>query len=443
MEINLITIAIPFFFLLIALEIAFSKYHNKKLYRLNDSINDLSAGVSNQVFGILFKLFLLASYIWLYQNWRIFDLPAWPSEPVSWIPQTAVLGISPTVITWTVVLSTWLACFFLYDLAYYWNHRLSHEVNFLWAGHVVHHQSEEYNLTVALRQASFHQLFSWVFYLPLAILGFPPIVMVLNGQLNLIYQFWIHTKAVDKLPGWFESVFNTPSHHRVHHGINPKYIDRNHGGTFIIFDKWFGTFQPEEEEVVYGTVKPLRSFNPIWANFHYWWEMIELAWKTPKWKDKLKVFFAVPGWRPEELGGQFPIPEVHPNTFHKYDVEIPKGLTAYALSWFVLTVIGTFAMLVTIAKIPDLIKYVIIASSLLSLLTIGGILDRKRWSLYVEPLRLAAFSAMGFFLLSGPVYWFGISGICLLSLGWFLAYRDRFMEWKEIDPGKEILRRTA
>ncbi|PJZ24580.1 sterol desaturase [Leptospira hartskeerlii] len=442
-KINLITIAIPFFFLLIGLELAFSWYHKRKLYRLNDSINDLSAGISSQIFGIIFKTITFFAYLWVYENWKIFNLPSWPSEPVSWMPSSEVLGLSASTWSWTIVIAVWVACFVLYDLAYYWLHRLSHEVNFLWAGHVVHHQSEEYNLTVALRQASFHGLFTWIFYIPLAILGFSPIVMVLNGQLNLIYQFWIHTKAIDKFPKWFEAVFNTPSHHRVHHGINPKYIDKNHGGTLIVFDRWFGTFQAEEETPVYGTVKPLRSFNPLWANVHYWVEMWEQAKQSPRWSDKIKAFLAMPGWRPQQLGGQYPIPEVNEKTFKKYDVNLSKSLTAYAVTWFVLTLVGTFSMLVKVNSIPTGLLYLIFFFSIFSLTTVGGILDLKRWTLYLEPIRIALLVGTTFLLGFSTGTAFIAAGFGALSLAWFLSQRHLFAEWKDIDPVKEIRSKAA
>ncbi|AVV51069.1 sterol desaturase family protein [Leptospira santarosai] len=442
MEINLVTIAIPFFFLLIFLEIGFSAYHKRKLYRLNDSINDLSTGTASQVVGVFSKTITLAAYIYIYQNFRIFDLPSWPNEAFSVVP-TGTLGLSSSIWAWIIVVAVWILCFIGYDLAYYWVHRLSHEVNFLWAGHVVHHQSEEYNLTVALRQASLHGLFTWVFYLPLALIGFSPIVTILNSQLNLIYQFWIHTKAIDKLPRWFEAIFNTPSHHRVHHGINPRYIDKNHGGTLIIFDKWFGTFEPESEEPVYGTVKPLRSFNPIWANLHYWWEMIELAWRCPRWSDKIKVFFALPGWRPEELGGQYPIPEVSPKTFHKYDIDLPKGLGLYSLVWFILSVILAFGMLVKISSLSWFNIGVISTITLVSLLAIGGILERKRWVLFTEPIRMAILVVGSYALSKETNITLGTLILGIVSTMWFLNYRNFFASVREINPVQEILRRTA
>ncbi|AOP33593.1 sterol desaturase [Leptospira tipperaryensis] len=442
MEINLVTIAIPFFFLLIFIEMGFSAYHKRKLYRLNDSINDLSAGTTSEVVGVFMKTVTLTAYIYIYQNFRIFNLPSWPGEAMSIVPAGAI-GLSSTTWAWILVVGVWILCGIGYDLAYYWNHRLSHEINFLWAGHVVHHQSEEYNLTVALRQASFHGIFTWVFYLPLALIGFSPIVLILNGQISLIYQFWIHTKAIDKLPRWFEAIFNTPSHHRVHHGINPKYIDKNHAGILIVFDKMFGTFEPEIEEPVYGTVKPLQSFNPIWANIQYWAEMIELARKSPRWSDKIKAFFAAPGWRPKELGGQYPIPEVSPKTFRKYDIEIPKGLSIYSLVWFVLSVALAFGMLVKVKNLPWFNIGVISGLTLISLLALGGILERKRWALFIEPIRLAILVA-GAYLLSGVFnITVGTLALSVISAIWFLSYRSSFVEGKEIDPVQDILRRTA
>ncbi|XDD51460.1 sterol desaturase family protein [Leptospira sp. WS92.C1] len=442
MEINLVTIAIPFFFLLIFMEMGFSAYHKRKHYRLNDSINDLSTGTVSQVFGVFTKTITLTAYIYIYQNYRIFNLPSWPAEAMSIFPAGA-LGLTSVTWAWILVVGVWILCFIGYDLAYYWNHRLSHEVNFLWAGHVVHHQSEEYNLTVALRQASLHGLFTWVFYLPLALIGFSPVILLLNGQLSLIYQFWIHTKAVGKLPRWYEAIFNTPSHHRVHHGINPKYIDRNHAGTLILFDKLFGTFEPESEEPVYGTVKPLQSFNPVWANLHYWWEMIELAWKCTRWSDKIKVFFAMPGWRPQELGGQYPIPEVSPKTFRKYDIELPKGLNIYSLVWFILSVVLAFGMLVKVNSLPWFNISVISAITMISLITIGGILERKRWSLFMEPIRMVTLIAGAYALSSSLNVTLGVIALGVISTIWFLSYRSFFAVSQEANSMQEILRRTA
>ena len=206
----------------------------------------------------------------------------------------------------------WLAAIVLFlgvDCAYYWFHRIAHEYNAPWAGHVVHHSSEDYNLAVALRQGTFQGLFSWVFYLPLALVGFPPAWFAAVSSFDTLYQFWIHTRLIGKL-GPLEWVFNTPSHHRVHHARNPKYLDKNYAGTLIIWDRMFGTFQAEEEEPVYGLVKPLNSWNPLWANLHVWNDLFRDAWLAPRWSDKLRIWFMPPGWRPEGLPPNPSPPEV-------------------------------------------------------------------------------------------------------------------------------------
>ncbi len=167
----------------------------------------------------------------------------------------------------------------------------------------MHHSSEDYNLAVALRQGAFQGLFSWVFYLPLAFVGFPPSWFAAIMSFNLLYQFWIHTRTIKTL-GPLEWVLNTPSHHRVHHARNPKYLDRNYAGTLIIWDRMFGTFQAEEEEPVYGLTKPLDSWNPLWANLHVWRDLFRDAWLAPRWIDKLRIWFMPQGWRPDGIAGE-------------------------------------------------------------------------------------------------------------------------------------------
>ena len=202
---------------------------------------------------------------------------------------------------------------------------MSHQVNALWAAHIVHHQSEEYNLTVALRQSWFQGWFSWVFYLPLAFAGFDPIMFLTLSSFNTLYQFWIHTRAIKSM-GFLEYILNTPSHHRVHHGSNPKYIDKNHAGTLIIWDRLFGTFQKEEEEVYYGITKPLASWNPFWANIHYWDDLVKTARQSPKISDKIKVFINPPGWFPDHLGGFQNAPEIDVTSYKKYNPEFQSKL---------------------------------------------------------------------------------------------------------------------
>src|ERR1700733_5274013 len=248
MEEKYVALEIPFFILMMGVEGALARRNPGLRYRFADSITNLSCGIGQQVLEPFLRTLGLATYILLYAKLRVFTVPA--SSIVGWV--ALLLGV---------------------DFFYYVFHRASHRVNVFWAAHVVHHQSEEFNLSVALRQSWIEIVVSWVFYLPLAIVGFSPAAFVAMSTLNTLYQFWIHTRLVKRLPAPFDWVLNTASHHRVHHGVNPKYIDTNYAGIFILWDRLFGTFQVEEEEPVYGTVKPLASFNPLWANAHYWVEM--------------------------------------------------------------------------------------------------------------------------------------------------------------------------
>ena len=208
--------------------------------------------------------------------------------------------------------------FILYDLCYYWSHRMAHTVSLFWGGHVVHHQSEDFNLSVALRQSSTQFLWSLPFYLPLAFIGFSPLQFVFVIGWNLIYQFWIHTEHIDRLPKWFEYIMNSPSHHRVHHGRDPKYINKNYAGVFIIWDRMFQTFVKEEERPHYGITKPLNSWNPIYANFNHYVSLFKTVRKAKGLKDGLKILFLKPGWQPEYLSGYLAPYSVSDN-YKKYD----------------------------------------------------------------------------------------------------------------------------
>mgnify|MGYP003349736437 FL=1 len=284
---SIIQASIPLFFALIGLELAYARVRGRRLLTLHDSIADLSLGTLSQLAGVLFKVVTLGIYAWVAEHARVqllLPLPEWPSAS-PFVPDASVMGFAVRPLE----LASWTAVFILVDFAYYWLHRCSHEVHLLWAGHVVHHSSEEYNLAVALRQSALHGLFSWVFYIPLAIAGIPWQMFVACNALNLVYQFWIHTRAVGRLGALTEFVMNTPSHHRVHHGVNPKYQDKNYAGVFITWDRLFGTFVEEEEEPVYGITHPLRTWNPLWANLHVFVDIWHLFWLTRGWRNKWRV----------------------------------------------------------------------------------------------------------------------------------------------------------
>ena len=224
----------------------------------------------------------------------------------------------------------WIFAFFLYDFCYYWMHRLHHEVKVLWATHVVHHHGEEFNLSTALRQTSTGFLWKWIFYLPIFIVGIPPEVFVTVAGVNLVYQFWVHTEHIPKL-GWYEYVFVSPSNHRIHHAQNKHYVDANYGGVFILWDRIFGTYKEEMEELkpIYGTAKPLRSWNPFKANLDIFREMLLDSSRTKSFKDKIGVWFSRPNWRPEDVKIKYPIIKNDLENFEPYNPEVSSQVKIY------------------------------------------------------------------------------------------------------------------
>jgi sterol desaturase/sphingolipid hydroxylase (fatty acid hydroxylase superfamily) len=412
-DIPYITYAVPVFFLLIGVELVVALFEHKQRYRLHDSINDLSCGITEQMVGIFLKGLLFLGYQGIY----------------GYATRT---GINVIDVHSYSAGGKWLAAILLFlgvDCAYYWFHRIAHEYNAPWAGHVVHHSSEDYNLAVALRQGSFQGLFSWVFYLPLALAGFPPPWFAATLSFNLLYQFWIHTRTIGKL-GPLEWVLNTPSHHRVHHGRNPKYLDRNYAGTLIIWDRMFGTFQAEEEEPVYGLTKPLNSWNPLWANLHVWRDLCRDAWAAPRWVDKLRIGFMPQGWRPQGLpSNPVPAPVTHQTVIH-YDTQVPRGLNAYVLAHFVGALALAVGILVADGSMARGTLFVPAALVLWALLNTGGILDHRRWAFPSELLRLpVTAAALAAWLPKSPWRAPAQAALALSVLAfslWLLYYRHEF-----------------
>jgi alkylglycerol monooxygenase len=405
MKVDYIALSVPVFFILIGIELAWNFYKKLNYYRFNDAIANLSQGIGQQLTGIFMKTALFFGYKYIFENWRLFNLPQ-----SIWI---------------------WIILFIGVDFFYYWFHRMSHQVNALWAAHIVHHQSEEYNLTVALRQSWFQGWFSWVFYLPLAFVGFDPIMFLTLSSFNTLYQFWIHTRAIKSM-GPLEWILNTPSHHRVHHGSNPKYIDRNHAGTLIIWDRIFGTFQKEEEEVYYGITTPLASWNPIWANVHYWDELLKTARQSPGWMDKVNVFLKPPGWFPAHLGGFKSAPEIDPLVYKKYDPQYHQQLTGYVLVQFVVGLIAGSAILFLHSSLPSpaLISGAIFV--ILTLLTCGALLEEKKWKVKFEYSRLVL-GILIVLLQDFPIgYQVIFCGLNICSAVWFYNLQKKNVDAEEI-----------
>jgi len=319
----------------------------------------------------------------------------------------------------------WIILFFGVDFFYYWFHRKSHEINAIWATHIVHHQSEDYNLSTALRQAWFQTAFSWVFYLPLAFVGFSPQMFITIKGINLVYQFWIHTRLIGTM-GFLEWFMNTPSHHRVHHGKNPKYLDKNYAAVFIIWDRMFGTFQKEEEEPVYGTTKTLESFNPIWTNFHYWVDLFKLASRCTNLKDKINVFIKPPGWQPKELGGFQQAPELDKSSYEKYNVKIHQSVSTYVLVQFVLVVLFSAFMLFDAGSDNGILfknniqKYYTAFIFVFTLLNCGGMFEKKSWVPILEYVRLLAVLVLPVFFYDQIVLANMLTPVLIYVLGSFI-----------------------
>ena len=427
---SIIQAAIPLYFLLIALELVWSHRTGRPISRLNDAVADISCGVLSQMAGIFDKAITLGVYVWVVghaslQHW-LPAIPAWPDR-------SAWSDVAPLGIDWAA-LASWVVTFVLVDCCYYWSHRMGHEVNLLWAGHVVHHQSEEYNLSVALRQATIGKLFTWMFYLPLALIGVPWRLFVACYGVNLVYQFVLHTRAVGKLARPVEAVMNTPSHHRVHHGVNAKYQDRNYAGVFIVFDKLFGTYQVEDdaEPVVYGTTKPLNTWNPVAANlqvFRYLWQDWQ---RVSRWSDKLRLLFGRPGWRPPELGGPIPPPVVSVETYVKFDPPVPRVLAGYGMLQFVLATLAGVQLLRTAKSLPVSEAAAAAFLIVVALVGVAGVFERAKWTRPMETARLISLALMGVVLVvtqSAYAAW-GLGALVLSvgSLAILWRYRANFTE---------------
>lgn len=393
MNFDPVILSIPLYFLLIGAELIFQAIKHQKMYRTADAIANISCGITSQVSAALWGVISIGMYQYVYQYWSMGE-----------IPNTL----------WSNVL-----LFVLVDFFYYWFHRASHEINFLWnTAHVVHHQSEDYNLSVALRQASFGGAFSMMFYLPLAFLGFNTYAFLAVKGLNLIYQFWIHTEAINKMPAWFEYVFNTPSHHRVHHGRNPKYIDRNHAGTLMIWDRMFGTFQQEEERPTYGVTKPTNTWNPVWANVMPIAEMIKQIAHTPGLMNKLKVLAYKPGWRPAELGGYQAAPEVDKSSYKKYDVHPATPITRYVLVQFVLILGFTAVFLFTLATYDLQTKLLFAGLIIWTVAQLGILLENRKGWIPAEYARIAVSAGILYLLIGGTIGMAAAGAFVLLFSFW-------------------------
>jgi sterol desaturase/sphingolipid hydroxylase (fatty acid hydroxylase superfamily) len=321
---QVIVLATPVFLGLMALEFAVGLARGRNTYRLNDALNSIGLGVMSQVTGVFGKLLRVGLYTLAFEQVALVRLPA----DALWV---------------------WVFALLAYDFCYYWLHRAGHRVAVLWAAHAVHHQSEDYNLSTALRQSSSDFLLAWLFYLPMAVAGVPPLVFGAVALIDLLYQYWVHTQQFDR---WFCS----PSNHRVHHAVNERYLDKNYGGILIVWDRLFGTFveEDEAEPCVYGTRSPLRSFNPLWANLQVYRDLWLDSWRTRSWADKLRVWIAPPGWRPADVAARWPKPAFEIDKVQRFDPPLLPRAAALACVLFVAVLAGLGLFLWNVHRLsPD------------------------------------------------------------------------------------------
>ena len=320
---DLIALAAPFFLLALVTELILDWRKRTGFYRSNDAINSLSAGILSVTVDYFTRFLPLLAWGFVLRNFSLIDMP------LEWF------DFSPSG------LLLWITAALAWDFCYYWFHRFSHEISVLWAAHAVHHQSEDYNLSTALRQTSTGFLFGWIFYLPLFMIGFPLTVLITVNAINLIYQFWVHTQIVRRL-GVLDRILVTPSNHRVHHAQNERYIDKNYGGMLILWDRFFGTFEDESEDepVVFGVRKPLANLNPFWANLQVYDYLLFDARKAARWRDKVGIWFRRTGWRPADVEEQYPRQNTDLSRFRKFDPQTTPSQRHYVMTQFIIGIIG-------------------------------------------------------------------------------------------------------
>lgn len=387
---NYVEVAIPFFILAMGLEFVYGALVGRQTYRLNDTVNSLALGVLSQLNGVLR---LGVSAVAFGALAAFLGVPQWSMDS-AW---------------------QWVAAFVAYDFLYYWKHRVGHRSRLFWASHIAHHQSEEFNLSTALRQTGTDYI-GFVFYLPLYIAGVPPAAVVTVGSLNLIYQFWVHTEHIRRL-GPLEWIFVTPSNHRVHHARNADYIDKNYGGVFILWDRLFGSFQDErsEQPCVYGITTGLKSFNPLWANFHFWIDTFRLAWRTHSWADKLKIWFKPPGWVPADLGPLPPKDWRYP----KFDPPATAFARAYTFVQFWLITAGSLWLLKVHSTLPRAFVLAAFVWICFSLYVQGSWLEGRAYARRLEWLRIAGGAGLA---LAVQVFWAEpLSQVALVLGGYSIA----------------------
>ncbi len=373
--------AIPFFILLLVVEILYGQFIKNQQHKVLDTVSSISSGLTNIVKDSLGLGVIIVSYPFLLEN----------------------LALTTVKATWLV----WLIAFFAIDFAGYWNHRLSHKINFFWNQHIIHHSSEEFNLACALRQSISNLLgYFPLFLIPAALFGVPTEVIAILAPIHLFAQFWYHTKHIGKM-GWLEYVIITPSQHRVHHAINPEYIDKNLGQILSIWDRWFGTFQEELEEVPpqYGVLKPVHTWNPILINFQHLWRLILDAWRTNSIRDKFRIWFMPTGWRPADVRDRYPIEVIQDvYSFERYQTAASPLLKGYSIFQMVFTLGLILFMFYNYSAIGFGGLLLFGAFVFFGIFGYTTLMDRKTYAFYLELFR----ALVGIVFIGVTGDWFGI-----------------------------------
>ena len=381
---------IPTFIVLILFEAIAAKFKGVEINRSADVISSLSSGITNTIRdGVKFS-FAIISYAWLVDHMTVYKL-----EPV-----------------WLAV----VIAFMVQDFSGYWMHRLNHRVNIFWNRHIIHHSSEDFNLSCALRQSISNTLrFSAIFMIPAALLGVPAAIFAILGPLHLFMQFWYHTQLIGKL-GLLEYILVTPSHHRVHHAINPEYIDKNYSQILIIWDKLFGTFQPELDNVnpVYGTLKQMKTWNPMIINFKHMWHLIKDAWHTERVLDKLRIWFMPTGWRPADVKEKYPLQTIaDPKKQIKYNTKNSPLLIAWSWTQLVITNILMFHFFSIIPSFSTTMNYLYAVILITNIFSFTSTLDQRNYALAAESVKLILVFSLLYFQ---NYNWFGLNGVYVYAL---------------------------
>ena len=372
----------PAFLLLVLFEKWYGWRKGHDTVRNMDMISSLSSGVTNVTKDVVGLYIVILSYPFLVSNLSLVT-----------IPNTLVV---------------YIIAFFALDFAGYWVHRLQHVNNFFWNGHIVHHSSEDFNLACALRQSisSIAKIFA-IFLLPAALLGVPAQVIAVVAPLHLFAQFWYHTQHINRM-GFLEKIIVTPSHHRVHHAINPEYIDKNYGQIFIFWDKWFGTFQEERPDIppVYGITRPVRTWNPIRINFQHVWLLVKDAWRTKNWKDKFTLWFKPTGYRPADVAVKYPVYKIEDvYQFEKYETRTSPAFNTWCWVQLIMILLFTSYLFGNIALLNSLDKNFIFwygGFIFLSVYALTDLMDRNSSALAWEVLR----SGLGMYFIYQQNDWF-------------------------------------